>query len=144
MNACMPGVGANTAHWRRPVLQWKFPLLQLPSVQTSNLLPSMEAPNLLPSVQASICFPFVMEDRRKSCKFGEVRGSAWQPVEGLLARVKVHGAKWTPVDVSGPTWTPAEVKAAPWTLLQKCSWKLPRKLPQERFHSKHPRKLPIP
>ena len=79
------------------MLQWKFPLLSLPSAEASKLLTSVEASNLLPSVQASICFPFAMEDRKMACTFGEVRGSARKPVEGVLARQSSCDG----VDVSG-------------------------------------------
>ena len=90
------------------MLQWKFPLLPLPSVEASNLLPSVEAFNLVPSVQASICFPFIMEDRRMTHKFGEVRGSAWKPVERVLAR---HSS-WDETDVSGSKWKHMEARGS--------------------------------
>ena len=117
-NAYKPVLEANTAHWRLPVLQWKFPLLPLPSVEASNLLPSVEAFNLVPSVQASICFPFIMEDRRMTHKFGEVRGSAWKPVERVLAR---HSS-WDESDVSGSKWNHMEARGS-----ERSPWKLPRK-----------------
>ena len=145
MNAYKPVVEANTAHWRLPVPQWKFPLL---------LLPSVEASNLLPSVQASICFPFVVEDGITGCEFGEVPGSAWKPVERVLARqssrddVDVSGCKWNHMEASGSERSSLEASAE--VLLEASTeasnptekgsftliaWKipsLPRKLPSYR------------
>ena len=94
--------------WIFLVLPWKFPLLSLPSVEASNLLPFVEASNLLLPVQASICFPFIMEDRRMACKFGEVCGDAWKvlTVEGVLARQ----SSWDKVGVSGGTWNHMEAR----------------------------------
>ena len=103
--------------WKLPVLQWKFPLLPLPSVEASDLLPAVKASNLLPSVQASIYFPFVLQDRRMPCKIGEVRGSAWKPVEGVLARqspwgeVDVRGCKWNHMKARGSERSAVEASA---------------------------------
>ena len=108
-------MGANAAHWRLPVLQWKFPLFPLPSVEASNLLPSMEACNLLPCKFQSVSLSW------------NVRGSAWKPVEGVLPRQ----SSWNEVHVSGSTWKKLELNAALWKLPWKCYWELPRKLSQE-------------
>lgn len=57
--------------------------------------------------QASICFDFVVEDRQMTCTFEKVRGSAWQRVEGVLARrstcyeFEVSGSKWNPIKDRG-------------------------------------------
>ena len=73
------------------------PLLSLASVEAYHLLPSVAESNMFPSVQASICFPSVMEDGRMACKIGELRGSVWEPLEGVLARQ----SSWYEVEVSG-------------------------------------------
>ena len=46
-----------------------------------------------------------MEDRRMACIFGKVRGSAWKPVEGILARQ----SSWDEADVCASNWNHMEV-----------------------------------